>query len=538
MTTPAKVLNSELQDTVFTEDRIKKKLMILKTSKSLGPDQLHPRILKEMSHVITKPLQQIFTLSMNKNKLPSIWKKANVSPIFKKGKKQSASNYRPVSLTCILFKLQESLIRDDIVAHMESNGLISKRQFDLMSGRSTILQPLHVMDEWKNILDSGGTIEVCCMDFMKAFDKVPHKRLLAKIKSYGIEGNILKWIKEFLENRQQRVIVNGNYSEWSKVTSGIPQRSVLGPLLFDLYINDLPDCILSQVFLFVDDTKMFRHIQNSDDQKICQDYITRLQAWTDKWLLKFHPEKCKLLAIGKRTPSFKYTMYTDDLTTISLSRVQTEKDVGVTFDEDMTFWHDITLRATKANNIMGIIRRTYTYLDIESFKLLFKSLVRPHLEYVAPVWNPWLKRDIAELEKVQRRASKQVPALKNMSYPDRLRKLSFPTLRFRMLRGDMIETYKLLKGIYDISLPALFTPVKHSKTRGHRLKLPKDRTETTIKAHSFTHWIVNDWNSLPEQVISDPSVNAFKNRLDAHWKDHPWMYDWEAVLGPSTSAPP
>ena len=155
------------------------------------------------------------------------------------------------------------------------------------------------MDEWKNILDSGGTIEVCCMDFMKAFDKVPHKRLLAKIKSYGIEGNILKWIKEFLENRQQRVIVNGNYSEWSKVTSGIPQRSVLGPLLFDLYINDLPDCILSQVFLFVDDTKMFRHIQNSDDQIICQDYITRLQAWTDKWLLKFHPEKCKLLAIGK-----------------------------------------------------------------------------------------------------------------------------------------------------------------------------------------------------------------------------------------------
>ena len=117
-------------------------------------------------------------------------------------------------------------------------------------------------------------------------------------------------------------------------------------------------------------------------------------------------------------------MYTDDLTTISLSRVQTEKDVGVTFDEDMTFRHDITLRATKANNIMGIIGRNYTYLDIESFKLLFKSLVRPHLEYGAPVWNPRLKRDIAELEKVQRRATKQVPALKNMSYPDRLRKLT------------------------------------------------------------------------------------------------------------------
>ena len=134
--------------------------MTLKTSKSPWPDQLHPRILKEMSHVITKPLQQIFTSSMNKNKLPSIWKKANVSPIFKKGKKQSASNYHPVSLICILCNLQESLIRDDIVVHMEANGLSSKRQFGFMGGRSTILQLLNAMDEWTDILDSGRTIEV------------------------------------------------------------------------------------------------------------------------------------------------------------------------------------------------------------------------------------------------------------------------------------------------------------------------------------------------------------------------------------------
>ena len=278
-------------------------------------------------------------------------------------------------------------------------------------------------------------------------------------------------------------------------------------------------------------TKMFRHIQNSDDQKkysrtTSPDYRPGLII-----------EKCKLLPIGKRTPSFKYTMYTDDLTTISLARVQTEKEAGVTFDEDMTFRHDITLRATKANNIMGIIRRNYTYLEMTSFKLLFKSLVRPHLEYGDPVWNPGLKRDIAELKKFERRATKQIPALKNMSYPDRLRKLSLPTLPFRRLRGDMIETYKSLKGIIDISLPALITPVKHRETRGHHLKLPKDRAETTIKAHLFTHRIVNDWNSLPEQAISAPSVNAFKNRLDAHWKHHPWMYHWKAVLGPSTSTP-
>ena len=166
-------------------------------------------------------------------------------------------------------------------------------------------------------------------------------------------------------------------------------------------------------------------------------------------------------------------MTKDDHSLDALFRVQDEKDVGVTFDEDMTFRKDISTRANKANSIMGIIRRTYTYLDPQSFKLLFKSLVRPHLEYGAPIWNLRLKRDITELEKVQRRATREVPQLKGLSCEDRLRKLQLPTLRYRRLRGDMTETYKLLHDIYDPILPKLLDPVEKSKTRGHRFKLPK-----------------------------------------------------------------
>ena len=167
----------------------------------------------------------------------------------------------------------------------------------------------------------------------------------------------------------------------------------------------------------------------------------------------------------------------------------------------MSFREDINSRATKANNIMGIIRRTYTYLDIESFKLLFKSLVRPHLEYGAPIWNPQLKRDITDLENVQRHATRQIPALKGMSYQERLRRIRLPTLRYRRLRGDMIEVYKLLHNVYNPTLPSLLSPLKDSTTRGHKLKLPKNRARTNIKAHSFTHPIVNDWNNLPDEVI-------------------------------------
>ena len=296
-----------------------------------------------------------------------------------------------------------------------------------------------------------------------------------------------------------------------------------------LYINDLPDTAISQVFLFADDTKLYRQIRNDSDHKIFQDDISKLQSWADDWLLKFYPDKCKILGVGKKELTHQYYMTKDDHSLVALSWVQDEKDVGVTFDEDMTFRNDINTRANNANSVMGIIR-TYTYLDPQSFKLLFKSLVRPHLEYGAPIRNPRLKRDITELEKGQRRATRQVPQLRGLSYEDRLRKLQLPTLRYRRLRGDMIETYKLLHDIYDPILPKLLDPVEKSMTRGHSFKLPKKSAKNNIKGHVFSHRIVNDWSSLPEDVVSAPSVNAFKNRLDSHWRNHPWLYDWEAEL--------
>ena len=283
----------------ISEENILKMLNTLKIDKSPGPDELHPRVLKEISSSITKPLYHIFKQSLEIGKLPLDWKTALVSAIFKKGNKSLVSNYRPVSLTSVVCKIMEKLVRSRILNRMKSQNLFTKRQYGFISGRSTSLQLLEVLDKWTEALDNGHYVDCIYMDFQKAFDKVPHNRLLEKIKSYGIVGPTLNWIKDFLKNRTQKVMVNGSGSEWENVTSGIPQGSVLGPILFVIYINDLPDTVESDSYLFADDTKIFRIIKGEDDKEILQDDLAKLEEWSDKWLLKFHPEKCKHMKISK-----------------------------------------------------------------------------------------------------------------------------------------------------------------------------------------------------------------------------------------------
>ena len=373
-----KAVQSTLNEIHITEELVRKKLSALKTSKSPGPDKIHPRILKELKNELTKPLTLLFIASIEQEKIPDDWRNDNVSAIYKKGNKKLPNNYRPVSLTSICCKILEQLVRDDLIDHMKINNLFSNKQFGFISGRSTVLQLLNVLEKWTDTLDQGGIIDVIYLDFMKAFDKVPHLRLIEKVKSYGINIHISNWIKNFLQDRKQRVCVNGQYSDWAQVTSGIPQGSVLGPLLFVIYINDLPDDISSEIYLFADDTKIFNEVTDHNNSEILQSDLEKLSQWSDKWLLKFHPDKCRVLDVSTRDRDHNQ-YYLDD---VELEHSTCEKDLGVHIDVKLKFNNHIGEKINKANNILGAIRRSFSYIDSTMFLQLYTSLVRPHLEYM------------------------------------------------------------------------------------------------------------------------------------------------------------
>ena len=527
----------------ITEDIVMGKLKNIKQNKSPGPDNIHPRVLFEIRESISKFITIIFSTSLRSKTLPMEWKHARVSAIYKKNNKTIPLNYRPVSLTCILCKIMESIIRDHIVIHMVKNNLFSPKQFGFIAGRSTTLQLLHVIEIWSQILDQGGNIDSIYCDFMKAFDKVPHKRLVYKVSKYGIKGDVIGWIDSFLSNRTQCVSIGEAESEIMPVTSGIPQGSVLGPLLFVMYINDLPDVVDKDtfIFLFADDTKAFRDIKSVPDQLILQNDVKSLTEWSDIWLLKFHPDKCVAMHLGNSNTKFDYVMEGH-----VLDKSTCEKDIGVHVDDKLNFEHHIYEKIKKANKILAIIRRTFTRMDGNMFCQLFKGLVRPHLEYAQAVWSPQSKTLIRKLEEVQKRATKLIPGFYNLAYQDRLRKLKLPTLAYRRARGDMIEVYKMLaeKGGYDQTLPCLFTRTRSLHERpshwSHSKQIYHLGSKNNILLHSFTHRVQNTWNNLPDEVVRATSLNkdgieeetiiAFERELDKHWADQELLYNYEAEI--------
>jgi hypothetical protein len=509
---------------------IRKVLDSINISKSPGPDGIQSRILYETREVICEPLSIIFATSLESGALPKEWKEANITAIHKKGKKSLCGNYRPVSLTSTVCKIMETLIRTSLVTFMQKNDYFTSQQFGFISGRSTVLQLIQVLDEWTKILDSGGCVDTVYCDFMKAFDTVPHGRLGQMLQHYGVKGPVLSWIKDFLRDRRQRVIVNGAKSEWHAVLSGIPQGSVLGPVLFVIYINTLPSTAeFSKIFLFADDTKILKEVKEQEDCDKLQKDLDNMYEWTQQSLLKFHPDKCVSMRIGKT--KLEETVYTMGPQKAPLRRSSVEKDIGVFIDDKLNFDEHINNKVNKANSMMGIIRRSFEFLNEQTFKLLYKALVRPHLEYANQVWSPALKRQEIMVENVQRRATKLIPGYKELSYEDRLRKLGIPTLKYRRARGDMIELYKILTGKYDKKVSDFIPLSKVEKgTRGHNYKIEKQPFRLNVRKNSFVCRSTDIWNKLPANIVNAPSTQAFESRLDKHWATEPFRFNCDEQL--------
>jgi len=374
-------------------------------------------------------------------------------------------------------------------------------------------------------MDKGDPFVVLYLDFQKAFDTVPHQKLCQKLHQYGIRGNILGWIRSFLVGRTQKVRVGLAKSEATSVKSGVPQGSVLGPVLFLFYVNDLPERCISLMLMFADDTKVTRAITSYSEYSVLQNDIDNLHDWSQEWQLKFNKDKCKVLHLGTNNQEYKYVFNDPASSPFTIRTSTAEKDLGVVVDNKLSFDQHINQAVNKANRLVGIIFRTFKDLGKDTFLPLYKTLVRPILEYASPVWNPWKIAHKKLLEGVQRRATKRVQGLKDLTYTDRLKYLGLPTLEYRRLRQDMITVFKLVHGLEDISPDDLLSLDHNTRTRGHSFKLAKEHTKLYRTRQFFRHRVVTTWNSLPSDVADSPSINAFKTNINNHWKNHPSKFN-------------
>ena len=486
-----------LTDIDITHSEVHDQLQSLVEGKAAGPDGIPTTVLKKCAEQLTKPLTALFKRSLQEGKLPKEWKSAKITPIFKKGKRCKAENYRPISLTSQICKLLERVVLKHIKKHLVDNNLICKQQHGFQTGRSCQTNIMESMELWTRWLDEGNAVDIAYLDFEKAFDRVPHSRLIKKLKAYGIRGATLDWIEDFLTDRTQQVEVGTSTSNTTGVLSGVPQGSVLGPTLFIIYINELPQIVSCECRLFADDTKLFNEIKCGENPSIQND-IDKLLDWSSKWLLKFNVDKCKIMHCGYTNPQKDIVMSENGVKKYMMSTTQ-ETDLGVVVSSDLKATSHCRAAAKKA------------------FKPLYCTYVRPHLDYCLQAVGPHMKQDVQILEKTQRRATKLVKGLSCLTYQERLQKLSLLSIKDRMLRGDLIEVYKIVTGKVNVDANQFFEIQDESITRGHQLKLKRRRATHHFRNMVFSNRVVEPWNGLPAHVISSPSVNVFKRRLDQCW---------------------
>ena len=321
---------------------------------------------------------------------------ANVMPVFKKGDKSLAENYRPISLTCILCKVLEHILASNIIRHLDGQGILYDLQHGFREKRSCETQLIMLIEDLARSASLGKQTDIILLDFSKAFDKVNHSKLLWKLHQYGIRRQVLNWVRAFLGSRSQRVVIDGEESESVPVTSGVPQGSVLGPILFLIYINDLPDEVCSKVCLFADDTALYLTIEGEDDGSALQNDLDILSKWETRWDMEFNPSKCQVVHVtGSKIPIKKdYVLHGQVLESVSCA-----KYLGVDISSSLSWNSHINRIVSSANRTLNFVRRNIKTKIPKVRETAYNSLVRPQLEYASAVWDPNHKKRISQIER-------------------------------------------------------------------------------------------------------------------------------------------
>jgi hypothetical protein len=506
----------------FDYEAVSKKLKELNGDKTPGLDSVHPIVLKQCALSLAFPLSLLFKKSFSSSQLPSSWKRANITALFKKGSRLDVSNYRPVSLTSIVCKIMESIIKEHLMKHLLQNDLISIHQHGFMSQKSCTTNLLESMDFITGNNSRGIPVDVLYTDFAKAFDKVSHLYLIHKLRSYGIGNKIISWLFNYLNGRQQRVVIGKSESMWCDVLSGVPQGSVLGPILFLIHINDLADHMRNPIKLFADDSKVLCALINDQSYQHLQIDINSIVTWTKKWNMLLNCGKCKIMHFGKKNPNHSYTIEDYNSGIIEpLSTSEMERDLGLIITNNLKWQNQVQSARNMANRKLGILNHTFKCKESELYKQLYVAYVRPLLEFAVPVWNPYLKSDIRTLEKVQRRATRLPNEHRGLSYEERRKNWKIQSLEERRKRGDLIQFFKFNNDMDKINW---FNPPKQARSlslsgpaasiRGHQQRYTRELTKNASRQTFFTNRIIKQWNNLDQKCTTAINTNQFKAKIE------------------------
>ena len=509
-------IREQLDNIVLVESEVEDILKVLNPSKSCGPDLVNPRLLKSSANIINYPLCKLFNMSLEKAIYPTHWKRANVTPVYKNNKPTDVKNYRPISLLSVISKVMERCVYKHIHNHLLDNDILTSKQSGFTKGDSAVNQLVNITNEFGKALDSGKEIRVIFCDISKAFDRVWHKGLLFKLQNAGISGNLLKWFKNYLSGRFQRVVINGCSSEWLPVSSGVPQGSILGPLLFILFINDIVTDIKAEIKLFADDTSLFLVVDNPiNAAEILNDDLHKIHKWSEQWLVKFNPQKTETLVISRKNiKPIHPTLYMNEQ---PLQTVNCHKHLGL-FISNNGFWHDhIDYIVKKAFKRVNILRRFRMTLDRFSLERLYLSYIRPILEYADVVWDNQNQALINKLENVQYEAARIVTGGTRLTSLNKLtEETRWETLADRRKNHKLILFHKMLNNKTPEYLSNLVPNIvgrRHDYNTRQTQNIQNVFTRTSLYSEYFLPSTVKLWNNLENTVRNCDSLSIFKNQI-------------------------